>query len=530
MDARSGQTFVPRGVNWPSFEYACSDGYGYSNVASAENVGPDAAGAALIASWHINTVRIPLNQDCWLGEDGLPRFGKTSGYRAAVSRWVTALHEADLAVVLDLHWSGPAGVVSDGQRAMPDDRSDDFWTLGRADVQEGPRGDLRRLQRALLALRHERDADLRPDLELLAQRRLRWRRAPATGRPLDGRTFTTIGAGGAGGRDPGDRGEAADHARRDRLRERPARSGSRTDPTTSRVVASFHNYGGHLCHNETCWDEVIAPIAAETPVVTGEFGETDCQTNPESFMDWADRHGVGYLMWAWWVLPETGCSTLAVLADVNGTPRAPNGTALKAHLAALAPRISLGGGKTQALDKAVEVKVGCTKVCFARASGRLVAAGRSFRLKPTFRGLSARRKRTLALKVSSKARRAAAAALKRHRAVSARITIVVLRLAQDALREAAAPVALAEGGRGPPAKSRVCRTSTCSGAATTASTAAGRRTSSGASRHIAREPRAGIRAAGFHSNWRRCSRPPIGQPRSGKRLASSGCRGRRSCS
>ena len=96
-------------MNWPSFEYACSDGYGYSNAASAEKVGPDAAGAALIASWHINTVRIPLNQDCWLGDDGLPRFGKASGYRAAVKRWVSTLHDADLAVVLDLHWSGPAG-------------------------------------------------------------------------------------------------------------------------------------------------------------------------------------------------------------------------------------------------------------------------------------------------------------------------------------------------------------------------------------------------------------------------------------
>ena len=45
-----------------------------------------------------------------------------------MKRWVSELHKADLAVVLDLHWSGPAGVVSDGQRAMPDDRSDDFWT------------------------------------------------------------------------------------------------------------------------------------------------------------------------------------------------------------------------------------------------------------------------------------------------------------------------------------------------------------------------------------------------------------------
>ena len=88
IDARNGLVFVPRGVNWPSFEYACRDGYGYSNSATAKSVGPDAAGAALIASWHINTVRVPLNQDCWLGEDGLPRFGKVSGYRAAVRRWV----------------------------------------------------------------------------------------------------------------------------------------------------------------------------------------------------------------------------------------------------------------------------------------------------------------------------------------------------------------------------------------------------------------------------------------------------------
>ena len=73
VDARSGQTFVPRGVNWPSFEYACSDGYGYSNAASAQKVGPDAAGAALIASWHINTVRLPLNQDCLLYTSPSPR-------------------------------------------------------------------------------------------------------------------------------------------------------------------------------------------------------------------------------------------------------------------------------------------------------------------------------------------------------------------------------------------------------------------------------------------------------------------------
>src|SRR5881398_2586932 len=72
-DAATGATFVPRGVNWPSFEYACYYGYGYSNERSATSVGPDEQGAADIASWRVNTVRIGLNQDCWLGDDGAPK-------------------------------------------------------------------------------------------------------------------------------------------------------------------------------------------------------------------------------------------------------------------------------------------------------------------------------------------------------------------------------------------------------------------------------------------------------------------------
>ena len=71
-------------------------------------------------------VRLPLNQDCWLGDDGLPRFGNASG-RAAVSRWVRTLNRAGIAVMLDLHWAGPDGVVADGLRVMADARSVDFW-------------------------------------------------------------------------------------------------------------------------------------------------------------------------------------------------------------------------------------------------------------------------------------------------------------------------------------------------------------------------------------------------------------------
>ena len=127
-DAATGTEFIPRGVNWPSFEYACVQGWGYSNL------GATPATAQAMRSWGINTVRIPLNQDCWLGDDDQPRrkllgpILTQAGYRNAVDAFVGHLTDAGLAVILDLHWTGQQGTVSDGLRPMADARSLDFWS------------------------------------------------------------------------------------------------------------------------------------------------------------------------------------------------------------------------------------------------------------------------------------------------------------------------------------------------------------------------------------------------------------------
>ncbi len=420
LDARTGLTFVPRGVNWPSFEYACRDGYGYSNVASATGVGPDAGDAALMARWHVNTVRVPLNQDCWLGEDGLPAFGRVSGYRAAVRRWVTTLHRAGLAVVLDLHWSGPAGVVADGLRALPDDRSDDFWrSVAKTfrkdrsmifDVFNEPyeRYDANKLVFDLTWDCWRNGGCLAPTAHLLQR--------------LDGKTFAASGmqamvdaVRSAGARQPIM--VPGRHFSNDLSgwgANRPAGRG---------LIASFHNYNFQPCRTEACWDATVAPLAEEVPVVTGEFGELDCTASyVRSFMRWADRHGVGYLMWAWWVLPHTKCTALAVLANARGKPRAPNGTALRSHLSSLAPRVSLSGPRAQTLDAAVEVGVRCVGRCVASVTGRLLG---NYPLKALSLPLPPRGTRTLAVRIPRKARRAAAAALRGDRTVSARITVVV---------------------------------------------------------------------------------------------------------
>src|SRR3954449_11053180 len=71
-DAATGQSFIARGANWPSFEYACFYGYAYSNTAQDGNVDPGPQGAAVIASWHINTVRIPLTRTAGWGWTARP--------------------------------------------------------------------------------------------------------------------------------------------------------------------------------------------------------------------------------------------------------------------------------------------------------------------------------------------------------------------------------------------------------------------------------------------------------------------------
>ena len=40
LDDRTGETWVPHAVNWPSFEYACRQGWGYTQGGAAASVAP----------------------------------------------------------------------------------------------------------------------------------------------------------------------------------------------------------------------------------------------------------------------------------------------------------------------------------------------------------------------------------------------------------------------------------------------------------------------------------------------------------
>jgi endoglucanase len=302
-----GRTVRLLGVNRSSFEFACSSGY-------ALYEGPTGAAAiAAMTSWHINVVRIPLNEACWLGLPTVKRKYRGKPYRKAVEGFVQRLHAAGLYVILDLHWNAPGSEPAESQQVMPDaDHSPAFWSsVARTfkndhamlfDAYNEPR---------TLSWTCWRDGCKTSDGWRAAGMQSLVNAIRATG------AKQPIMLGGIGGAivlygwlqwEPKD----------------PARS----------LVAAFHTYNFAGCSDESCWNVALLPVAAEVPIVTGEIAEDDCGHDyVDRYMTWADAHGISYLGWTW--NPWNCRTSHGMISDWNGTPNA-FGIGVRDHLAGLA--------------------------------------------------------------------------------------------------------------------------------------------------------------------------------------------------
>src|SRR5581483_10132777 len=117
-----GRVVHLRGVNRSGSEYACIQGWGIFDGPS------NAASVRAIASWHVNIVRVPLNEDCWLGINGAdPRYsGQT--YVNAIRPYVRLLHRFHLSVELSLIWGAPGDNPATYQEGGPDaDHAPTLW-------------------------------------------------------------------------------------------------------------------------------------------------------------------------------------------------------------------------------------------------------------------------------------------------------------------------------------------------------------------------------------------------------------------
>lgn len=299
----SGATVRLLGVDRSSFEYACAQGWGLYE-------GPvDATAIAAMKAWRIDAVRVPLNEACWLGLPSVKPAYRGAAYRSAVTGFVHRLHAAGLYVILDLHWNAPGAQPALGQQVMADsDHSPAFWSSVAAAFKSD--------QAVLFDLYNEphdvswrcwRDGCVVPGGWRAAGMQSLVDAVRATG------ARQPLMLGGLGW--SGDLSQWLTWEPRDSARQ---------------LVASFHTYDFGGC-SQSCWDATVKPVAARVPVVTGEFGESDCgRTYADSYMSWADANGISYLGWTWNVWD---CSSgPALISDRSGTPTA-YGAALHDHLA-----------------------------------------------------------------------------------------------------------------------------------------------------------------------------------------------------
>lgn len=303
----SGRAVRLRGVNRSGTEFACAQGWGFFD-------GPtDAASITRMLEWKINTVRVPLNESCWLGINNVSTQFGGANYRAAIQQWVTRLHEAGLLVILDLHWSAPGTTLATAQTEMPNaDHSANFWRSVATTFKNDP---------AVIF-----DAFNEPHLIDWAC----WRNGCTTSegwRAVGMQTLVdTIRSTGAtqpivlsGRHWGGDLSQWLVHVPMD-----PA----------GQLVAGAHIYNFSTCNSVSCWDASIAPVAAKFPVVTSELGSDDCARGfADTYLAWADSRGISSTPWTWNVWDCRQGPSL--IADYNGTPTG-FGIAVKERFQALA--------------------------------------------------------------------------------------------------------------------------------------------------------------------------------------------------
>jgi hypothetical protein len=286
------------GVNRSGLEYACVQGWGFSD-------GPvDAASISAMKTWRIDAVRVPLNEDCWLGINGVKAQYGGGAYRAFVQSFVARLNAAGMTAILDLHWNASGSQRATGQQQMADaDHSPAFWRS----VARTFRGN----RNVILDLYNEpHDVSWRC-----------WR--DGCGR-WAGMQRLVDAVRSAGGREPLMLGGLAwSNDLSGWLRWRPR------DPL-HQLIASFHLYNFNTCSTAACWNATVAPVARVVPVVTGELGENDCAHGfIDTYMPWADAAGISYLGWTW---DTWNCNSgPALISGYDGTPTR-FGAGFRAHL------------------------------------------------------------------------------------------------------------------------------------------------------------------------------------------------------
>ena len=321
-----GRRVVLHGVNRAGGEYACVEGGGIWD-------GPMNSVTAM-KSWHVNAVRVPLNEACWNGESYVQAQYRGPSYRKAVEAYVQLLNRNGIVAILDLHWTdgrytGPHAHCPDTaeamcQKPMPDAaQAIPFWKS------------MARTFKGNNAVIFDVFNEAFPERTAGGSEAEGWRCWLRGGSFCAGLGYQAAGMQSlvTAIRSTGARNVILLGGLRYAddltgwLRHVPR------DPDHN-LAASWHLYPWNLCNVQSCWNRQVAPVIAKVPVVVDEFGVATCSAafiNP--LMRWLDARSTGYLAWAW----NAGfdCATgPSLITSYNGSPTA-YGAGYQSHLRSL---------------------------------------------------------------------------------------------------------------------------------------------------------------------------------------------------
>jgi lysophospholipase L1-like esterase len=112
------------GVNHSGTEYACIVGWGLFDTPDGNP--PD---VNAMKSWNINAVNIPINEDCWLGINGVMAAYGGVNYQNAIQNFVNLLLTNNIYPVITMFWTAPGTTQALDHNTMSNmDHTPAAWT------------------------------------------------------------------------------------------------------------------------------------------------------------------------------------------------------------------------------------------------------------------------------------------------------------------------------------------------------------------------------------------------------------------
>ena len=348
-----GAAVLLHGVDISGSEFSCAQGGTVGNEGWGIFGGqPEDSVATInaIKGWHANAVRVPLNEDCWLGINGINPIYGGAAYRSAIVKLVGDLSGAGLYVVVDLHWNAPGSAVALSQQPMADeDHGPAFWSSVATTFAANT---------AVVFDLYNEPFIYGSYLQNPAQDTWScWLNGCGFNQYLTGKGGSACGAAGYSGQGGFTDCYKWQAAGMQQLVDVVRSTGASnvvvvnglnwanddsgwlahrpTDPTGN-LAAGWHEYEGEQCAAVACWSQTISPILQSLPLIVGETGDhtgSGCSlVNMPAFLPWADSNGISYLAWTFnpWQYTHD-----VLITDWNGTPSSCEGQYYSAHLAAL---------------------------------------------------------------------------------------------------------------------------------------------------------------------------------------------------